>query len=282
MLKKLLLLLTASGLLAAKAHAQFSEENIWVVEGAIHDKYHPAITLNYMMGASPDATDLSYRSYRISADAKLFSSTTLWGSLPINTQDGPMGSVTGIGDLMLTLDQELLDISGLGVSVELGTKFATATSNAGDSLADNYQSGTGTNDLLLGLNLGGKNITFGIGYQFIGGRSPNHITELKEGDRFVVRGGYMFRSDKIDFGGELLAIQPMEKATMLNPIEQSKEFIEVAGTDKLQLGLILKGRYSLSEAFGFTGSLGIPIIADKNSMSLSRISLASLGVAVAF
>jgi hypothetical protein len=282
MLKKLLLLLAASGLFAAKAHAQFSEENIWVVEGMVHDKYHPAITFNYMLGANPATNDLSYRSYRLSADAKVFSGTTVWGSLPINTQEGPMGSVTGVGDLMLTVDQELLDISGLGVSIELGTKFATATSNAGDSLPTQYQSGTGTNDLLLGLNLGGKNITFGIGYQFIGGRSPNHITELKEGDRFVVHGGYMYRGDKLDLGGELLAIQPMEKATMLNPIEQGKEFIDVAGSDKLQLGLILKGRYNLSDAFGFTGSLGVPIISDKNSMSLSRITVASLGVAVAF
>lgn len=282
MKKTLLLTLTILLTLSSTGYSQISEDNLWSLKSALRDPYHPAITVNYMLGGGDSKSNLSYTSYRISADATLFGSTKLWGSIPINTQNGPLGSITGIGDLMLTVEQKFLDIAGIGVSGEISTKFATGSTTSGDSLPLGYQSGTGTNDLLLGVNLGGKNINLGIGYQFIGGRSANELTQLKQGDRFVVHAGYMYRGDKLDFGGDVVATQPLDKASVLNPIAQGEEFIDVLGSDKLQMNLILKGRYKLNESLAFTASLAFPVISNSESLYLARTTSAALGLALSF
>lgn len=282
MKKTLLLTLTILLILSTTGYSQISEDNLWSLKSTLRDPYHPAITLNYMLGGGDSKSNLSYTSYRISADATLFENTKLWGSIPINTQNGPLGSITGIGDLMLTVEQKFLDIAGIGVSGEISTKFATGNTTSGDSLPLGYQSGTGTNDLLLGLNLGGKNISLGIGYQFIGGRSANELTQLKQGDRFVVHAGYMYRGDKLDLGGDVVATQPIDKASVLNPITQGEEFIDVLGSDKLQMDLILKGRYKLNESLAFTASLAFPVISNSESLYLARTTSAALGLALSF
>jgi len=282
MKKTLLFSLTILLTLATSGYSQISEDNLWSLKSALRDPYRPAITLNYMLGGGDSKSNLSYTSYRISADATLFESTKLWGSIPINTQNGPLGNVTGIGDLMLTVEQKFLDIAGIGVSAEISTKFATGSTTSGDSLPLGYQSGTGTNDLLLGLNLGGKNISLGIGYQFIGGRSADELTQLKQGDRFVVHAGYMYRGDKLDLGGDVVATQPLDNASVLNPIEQGEKFIDVLGSDKLQMDLILKGRYKLNESLAFTASLAFPVISNSESLYLARTTSAALGLALSF
>lgn len=282
MKKTLLFTLTILFTLSRAGYSQISEDNLWSLKSALRDPYRPAITLNYMLGGGDSKSNLSYTSYRISADATLFESTRLWGSIPINTQNGPLGSITGIGDLMLTVEQKFLDIAGIDVSGEISTKFATGSTTSGDSLPQGYQSGTGTNDLLLGVNLGGKNINFGIGYQFIGGRSANELTQLKQGDRFVVHAGYMYRGDKLDLGGDVVATQPLDKASVLNPIEQGEKFIDVLGSDKLQMDLILKGRYKLNESLAFTASLAFPVISNNESLYLARTTSAALGLALSF
>lgn len=282
MKKTLLLTLTILLTLTRVGYSQISEDNLWSLKSALRDSYRPAITVNYMLGGGDSKSNLSYTSYRISADATLFESTKLWGSIPINTQNGPLGSITGIGDLMLTVEQRFLDIAGIDVSAEISTKFATGSTTSGDSLPLGYQSGTGTNDLLLGVNLGSKNINFGIGYQFIGGRSANELTQLKQGDRFVVHAGYMYRGDKLDLGGDVVATQPLDKASVLNPIEQGEKFIDVLGSDRLQMDLILKGRYKFNESIAMTASLAFPVISNSESLYLARTTSAALGVALSF
>jgi hypothetical protein len=126
-----------------------------------------------------------------------------------------------------------------------------------------------------------KSINFGIGYQLAGARNINTVTELKRGDEFIVRGGYTIRGESFDLGAELLAIQPLEKSSTLNPLSQSKDFIDVAGSDALQLDMLLKARYNFNSTFGLTGTVGVPFTTRSiNVDGLTRSFSASLGIAV--
>ncbi len=269
-------------LLITDAEAQITYDNIWGVESALHDRYANDIRVDYLYGGTSGAKSLMYESVNLSADVEIFTGTHIWGSLPVNTQNGPLGSFTGIGDLTLIAYQRLLGIAGANISFDLGVKLATGSSNQGDSLPTQYQNGSGTTELMLGLNLSSKNIFLGIAYQLSGGRSINEITQLKKGDAFVVRGGYTYRGDHVDFGAELLAVKPVEQATMLNPIAQSKEFIAIAGSDELQLDLLFKGRVKFSESVSLNGSLGLPIRKVDNDALNARSAIGSLGLAFSF
>jgi hypothetical protein len=280
-----LVILIIATLVPLKVFAQSADAGIASLENELRDRWRHSIMLTYMYGTSGNAGDsttqhMQYYSLVLSGEAQVFSGTSVWASLPINQQDGLLGSVTGVGDLIVILNQKLFSISNADVSLGVGGRFATATVQS-DHYPQAYQSGLGSNDLLIDADIVSKTINFGIGYQLAGSRNINTVTELKRGDEFIVRGGYTYRGDDFDLGGELLAIQQLQKSSTINPVSQSNGFINVAGTDQLQLDFLLKGRYNFNSTLGVTGTIGFPFTSRSvNVDGLTRTFNASLGVAL--
>ncbi len=274
-----------SSLITTGAMAQCSDAGICSIENQLRDRWRHSITLTYLYGKSGSNVDttqsgLTFQTLMLSGEVQLFTGTSIWASIPLNHQSGPLGTVTGIGDLIVIVNQKLFSISGAEFSVGAGGRFATASVN-NNGLPQAYQSGLGSNDLLLEADIISKNINIGIGYQLAGGRSLNEITRLKRGDNFIVRTGYTYRAEHFDLGGELLAIKQIQESTVLNPIVQGSEFIAVNGSNQFQLNVLLKARYSFNDTFGLTGTVGIPLLKrEVNLDGLTRSFSASVGIAV--
>jgi len=272
----------ASPLYFSPAYSQCSDAGICSIESALHDRKHQSINFDYIYGSSGSDDDLMYTTYQLSADIDVFTGTQIWGSLPVVMTDGPLGGVTGIGDLIIVVNQKLFTIGGAGAYIDLGTRLATGTQNA-DSLPQEYQTGLGSNDLMLGVSVVSDNINVGIGYQLNGGRAANEITRLKRGDDFIVRGGYMHRGESFDFGGELLAIKKLEEQSILDHVDSlgREIFKNLPESDVFQLNALLKARWSIANAFALTGSLGFPLLERKvNVDGLKRAYTVTAGIAV--
>lgn len=276
------LTIVAAIIIASPVYSQCSDAGICSIESALHDRQHQSINFDYIYGASGDTNKLTFVTYQLSAGAELFSGTTLWGSLPLVMTDGLLGGVTGVGDLILVLNQKLFTIGGAGFYADLGTRLATGTQNA-NSLPQQYQTGLGSNDLMVGLSVVSANINFGIGYQLNGGRNANELTRLKRGDDFVVRGGYMHRGESLEFGGELLAIKKLEEQSILDHIDSlgREIFTNLPGSEAFQLNALLKARWKLANSFALTGSFAFPLLNRKaNADGLKRSVTLTAGIAV--
>src|SRR5689334_8411097 len=112
------------------AFSQDSDAGITSIESALHDRKHQSINFDYIYGSSGKQDALAYTTYRLSADVDIFTGTQIWGSLPLVMTEGPLGGVSGIGDLILVVNQKLFTIGGAGAYVDLGTRLATGTQNA--------------------------------------------------------------------------------------------------------------------------------------------------------
>jgi hypothetical protein len=272
----------ASPFCFSPAYSQCSDAGICSIESALHDRKHQSINFDYMYGNSGKTDDLTFSTYQLSADVDVFTGTKIWGSLPLVMTDGPLGGVTGVGDLILVVNQKLFTIGGAGAYIDLGTRLATGTQNA-DSLPQQYQTGLGSNDLMVGVSVVSDNINVGIGYQLNGGRAANELTRLKRGDDFIVRGGYMHRGESFDFGGELLAIKKLEEQSILDHVDSlgREIFKNLPESDAFQLNALLKARWNIANAFALTGSLGFPLLERKvNVDGLKRAYTVTAGIAI--
>ena len=270
--------LTTTTLSISPAFSQDSDAGISSIESALHDRKHQSINFDYIYGASGGNDDLTFSTYRLSADIDLFTGTKIWGSLPLVMTEGPLGGVSGIGDLILVINQKLFTIGGAGAFIDFGTRLATGTQNA-DSLPLAYQTGLGSNDLMFGVSVVSDNINVGVGYQLNGGRAANELTQLKRGDDFIVRGGYMHRGESFDFGGELLAIKKLEEQSIFDHVDSL--FKSIPESDGFQLNALLKARWNIANSFALTGSFGFPLLERKvNIDGLKRAYTVTAGIAV--
>jgi hypothetical protein len=273
--------LTSVMFFAHNASAQSGDGGLQNFVSSLRDLRHPAITLDYLSGTSA-SDNINYNALQVSASATVLGGTHIWGSIPLRQQNGLLGSVSGIGDLTIVINQSLINLAGIDLSVDLGTKLATGSVNSG-SLPQSYQNGSGTNDFILGLNITTSAISLGAGYELVGGRSMNEITRLKRGDDFIVHAGYMNRGQSLDIGGELIGIWQIQESSILNPVAQGEQFINVAGSNGLMLNTLLKAQYRLTDMIAFNGSLGIPLNKhDQHDGGPSRGVTASAGIGISF
>ncbi|MCU0332492.1 MAG: hypothetical protein MUE93_02430, partial [Ignavibacteriaceae bacterium] len=66
----------------------------------------------YKYGYSGKEDDVQFNSLQLNGTYNLFSNTSIQFLIPYNIQSGPAGDVNGIGDLILSLNQNLLSDKG--------------------------------------------------------------------------------------------------------------------------------------------------------------------------
>jgi hypothetical protein len=281
----IMLAIATAVLLPTASFAQSSDAGMSSMEAQIRDRRYESVALTYVYGNSGHSGDstqreMHYYSFILSGEAEVLDGWLVWASIPVNQQDGLLGSVTGVGDLMVVVDKKLVKLFGAQFSLGLGGRFATGNVNQ-SHLPQAYQSGIGTNNYLIQLDAISKALNFGVAYQISGGRNANELTQLKQGDLFVLSGGYTYRGDGFDIGLNLLAIKQLEQTSVLDPLSQTKSFIDVAGTDKVQLDVLLKTRVAITGWLSATATAGFPVnLRDVNVDGLTRAFTTSLGAAI--
>lgn len=231
----------------------------------------------YKYGYSGKEDDVRFSSLQLNVSYNAFSNSSIQLLLPYNFQSGPAGSVNGIGDLILSLNQNLLTDGNSSLDGSIGIKLATGDDNK-DNLPQVYQSGLGTNDVLFALNYTLNKISFGAGYQLSGGRN-NNITRLEKGDDLLLRVSYDLSFDQLNIISQLLYIQPLAKSSILDTTSAQESFIEIDKSDQSQLNFLTALRYKIDDYFTIVGDFAIPFLSQETNVDgLKRVFSASVGV----
>jgi hypothetical protein len=232
----------------------------------------------YKYGYSGKEDDVQFNSLQLNGSYNLFNNTSIQLLIPYNVQSGPAGDVNGIGDLILSLNQNLLSDKASSLDASIGIKLATGDDNK-DNLPQVYQSGLGMNDVLFALNYNYNKLSVGAGYQISGGRN-NNITRLEKGDDLLLRASYNLSFNQLSITPQLLFIQRLAKSSILDTTSTDEEkFVEVDKSDQTQLNFLTALEYQIAENISLVGDFAIPFIKrEVNVDGLTRAISASVGV----
>jgi hypothetical protein len=230
-------------------YAQCSDAGICQLGGhsmEVDDEVLFSISGFYKYGYSGKEDDVQFNSFQLNGSYNLFNNTSIQLLIPYNVQSGPAGDVNGIGDLILSLNQNLLSDKGSSLDASIGIKMATGDDNK-DNLPQVYQSGLGMNDVLFALNYNYHKLSVGAGYQISGGRN-NNITRLEKGDDLLLRASYNLSFDQFSITPQFLFIQRLAKSSVIDTTSTDEEkFVEVDKSDQTQLNFLTVLEYQRSE-----------------------------------
>jgi hypothetical protein len=263
--------------------AQCSDAGVCSVGHTIgEDNYHILnLNLGYKFGSSGKEDEVKYHSFQFGAVYNFLEKTSLQLAIPYNIQSGPLGDVNGIGDLLISITHNIINANNSNLDASIGAKFGTGDDNT-DNLPMAYQSGLGSNDILLALNYTYMNLGFGVGYQLAGGRNNNFI-RLERGDDLLVRASYNLILDQIRITPQLLFIKRLAESSVLDTSSTSpaETFIEVDNSDQTQLNFLTTFLYQINENYSLFADFAIPFIKrEVNVDGLTRSFSASLGVQI--
>ena len=131
-----------------------------------------SVTFSIGYGYSGKSEDITFKSLNIDGSISISKDLNLAVNLPYNFQSGPLGSVDGVGDVNALINYIVLSNNEYNLVVTGGVKLAASKINSKNNFPQAYQSGLGTNDLLIGASFGYHDFTFSFGYQLAGGRDP--------------------------------------------------------------------------------------------------------------
>jgi hypothetical protein len=265
--------------------AQCSDAGICQIGGYITEEKDTEkfnLSASYKYGYGGKDYDIQYHSILLGGIYYLLDNSSVQLLFPYNMQSGPDGSVNGIGDLLLSWNQNLYSYKYSSLSISIGVKLPTGKDNK-DNLPQAYQSGLGTTDMLIVVNYFYDKINIGAGYQLSGGRN-NNISRLEKSDDILLRASYEISIDRLNITPQLLYIQPTSKSTVLNPYAPVEgNFVEVDKSNKSQINLLTELRYKIADNISLEGNFAVPFIKrETNVDGLTRAYSASLGLSYLF
>jgi hypothetical protein len=274
-------LLIAVNFCSFDTSAQCSDAGVCQIGGHLaegEDMEKLNLSASYKYGYSGKEDDIQYHSFVLTGNYNVLDNSSVQFMLPYNSQSGPAGTVNGIGDLIVSLNQNLLSDENSSFNASVGVKLAAGDENK-DNLPQTYQSGLGTNDILIGLSYYYGDFGFGAGYQHSGGRNDN-LYRLDKGDDILVRTSYELQLEPLSITPQLLYIQPLAKSSILDLTSTAEgNFIEVDKSNKPQLNLLTELRYELAGNLSLKGDFAIPFIKrEVNVDGLTRAFSASFGL----
>jgi hypothetical protein len=265
-------------------YAQCTDGGICQLGGHLLEKeerkvFNVSTYLKY--GYSGKEDEIKYYSFVIDGYYNVLDKSSVQLMIPYNIQSGPLGDVSGIGDLIVSWNQGIYTDKNFSINISAGIKLATGD-DIKDSLPQAYQSGLGTNDLLFGVNYAYKNLSLGVGYQLYGGRNSN-IYQLKKGNDLLLRILYQFLFNNFNIIPQLLYIQPLAESSILDSTSTNGNTYDVEDSNQPQLNFLASLQYRLNDNFTLMGDFAFPFIKRKvNLDGLKRAITASLGMMFSF
>jgi hypothetical protein len=257
---------------------QCSDAGICSISGHQQEEMNNlTLSLSYQYGYSGKNDDITYGSILLDGKYYYSGSSFVLISVPYNNQSGPLGSTSGIGDIILLGSQNIYTADEFNLSLQGGVKLATGDENK-DNLPQNYQSGLGTNDILLGLSASYVRFHASIGYQIAGGRNDN-IQKVERGDDLLFSAGYSHNlSESVTGGLQFLVIKRLGETSIADPAAP-ESYIKIPESDNLQINGALTLNYNLSESIGLNLFGAVPFRKRPvNTDGLTRSLSLSAGI----
>jgi len=254
------------------------------------------VGIDYLNGYSGIEDDIHYESAKIAGYYWFTRETNIGLMVPLNRQRGRLGTVQGVGDILVVLDYLINDHPGdltmtgessslltgtfEATSIQIGGKFATGAVNM-QNLPLLYQNGLGSNDLLLGIIYSAAHqqkfdydlFEGGFTLQVPFGIAGNSYDSLERGIDLLGRIGYQYPIlHSFGLKGEILAIQRLTKSrihhfsiitteTSPDPIGTETEF--KVNDNILQINFSGSATYNIQEDIFFETGFTVPLLDKK-------------------
>lgn len=236
-----------------------------------------SVGISYLYGKSSKVDDINYHTARVDGSASLQDNVVLSFLIPYNSQSGPLGSVSGIGDIIGAVQYKFLQSSQIELSVQAGMKFSTGDANKSSGLPQRYQNGLGSNDLLFGIYGVHDLYNFTIGYQKAGERNNNAVTRLKRGDDLLVRVGATVPVEPFIFNISYLLIRRLSTSSVQDT-SLNGTFVDIPKSDQTQLNIVADIDVQLNETLTLRSGFAFPFLKrDVNVDGLTRAITLSFG-----
>ncbi len=253
--------------------------------GACSVKLHSVSTgvqlhtaIEYGNGGKTDGLD--FLSLKLSGGYELSEKSAISVSVPFSRVSGPLGSTSGIGDAIVLWDQTMTDDAENEIHLQAGAKLATGSSDA-NGLSQQYQTGLGTNDLILGALYRAQEWRIGIAYQFSQGRSQNTITRLRRGDDIVGQIRYAVESEAITATFSCLAVKRLSLSSVRDTSSIPESFVDIAGSDQFQVNILAEALLPLQQNISLELIAAMPLLKrEVNVDGLKRAFTISAGIAI--
>lgn len=198
-------------------------------------------------------------------------------ALPYSLTTGNLGTTSGIGDFIISLNIPVLRSETNQISWLVAGKIATGNANKkidGDALPMVYQQSSGTNDVITSINWNHKTWLFAVGYQHAFNTTENEFFAsdfpeesdafqyhssafLKRGDDMMLRAEKRFKGKgKSSYrAGALPVIRIQADEIKVNGVYE-----EIANSTGLTLNLYTSWRYQFNDQFYSELQLAAPPI----------------------
>lgn len=284
----LLIILSVFILIAEYPYSQCSDAGVCVLgresKTGLKEQLS-TISLGYKFGTSGkdadingDPNDLTFNSAVLDADFSVSPVSRLNINIPFVFIRGPLGSNSGIGDMIVLYNHIFIIKKKYDLTISVGGKAMVGNVNTEDSLPQKYMTGLGTNELIAGASFSHLSYSVSAAYQKPFGRSANYVTRLKRGDDFFFRAGYRQLFGKVNINAELLTIIRIQESSILASVDSLGEhYTDVEGSNEPQVNFLLSVGYNVSEKIILTIDAAIPFLKrDYNIDGLKRTFTAGL------
>jgi hypothetical protein len=183
-----------------------------------------------------------------------------------------------MGDVMVTWVQELSADPENPIELQGGLRLATADENSG-GLPQRYQSGLGTNDIMLGVGWVNGHWQAGAGFQIPLGRSANNVDRLKRGPDLMFRAGYTLEHERLQITGELIGIKRLGLSSVQDTTSTDEQFVDIPGSDQTQINVVLTPSFRVSDQLSLRATVAVPLLKREiNVDGLTRAFTVAVGV----
>ena len=254
-------------------NAQCSDAGVCSIGDAftINSSEEIIFNVGYNYGIGSPVEDVDFHSLFIKGDIPISKTGRLlvrWNLF--NKQVGPLGTVTGIGDLFIIYSQQFWQDNNHTFNLSGGVKLATGNPNADPTLPQVYQPGLGTNDLLLGINYRFDSWRFQLGYQYVQRiRNANAVNQLKRGDDVYGELNYMLAD--VLAGGFIFKLMAIKRLQESEISDGNGGFITVPGSAQAQVNVAVNYTYSFVNGYALSTEAALPLLKrEANVDGLTR------------
>jgi len=272
----------------AEAQGQCSDAGACTISRhaeADETSHSQTLAVRYSYGSSGSPDQLKYHSVHAEATLRPFSESRLILILPFSRLTGPLGTSSGLGDIIAIWEQEILRWGDRenSLQVQAGMRLATGNANAKPGLPMTYQPGLGSNDVILGASCRLSHWTAGAAYQLAGARNDNSLIRLKRGDHVIAWASHEFSWHKTAFSPGVTIIKQVQKSSALQTAGSTDAFTPVPGSAQLQVNLAVRVLHEVSSSLGTELFAAIPLRPrDVNVDGLKRSVVLTLAILVTF
>lgn len=253
------------------------------------------ISAEYLNGYSGKVDDIRYESAKLGLYFWPSRELNIGVMFPLMRQRGKLGTVQGVGDLLVMVDylindhpgditfsgeSSLLTGSFEATSIELGVKLPTGAVNQ-SGLPLLYQNGLGSTDILVGAMYSyayPRKYDYdlfqgGLSLQIPFGIAGNNIDSLERGIDLLGRIGYRYPIlHKFGIKGELLVIQRLTRSRLhqfsILTTESSPDPIGISESytiddNSMQINISASATYHLQQGIFFETGFIVPLLKKK-------------------